>query len=58
MNGRMSGTFSIKAFLAPVQLSRNGKRLELRYLMPPTLVEQALSTRRTIPSSSKSSSVA
>jgi hypothetical protein len=53
--GRMAGMFSFKAFAAPVQLSQKGKRLELRYVMPPALVEQALSMAKIMRDLSESS---
>jgi hypothetical protein len=54
-NGKMAGMFSFKAFVQPVQLVQNGVRLEMRYVMPPALVEQALSMAKIMRDLSESS---
>lgn len=55
MKGGMGGMFNIRGMLAPLQLRRNGTRIELAYAMTPPLLEQALSMMRLMRDFSESS---
>jgi|GEM_PF-2975069 len=55
MKNGMGGMFNIRGMLQPLQLRRNGARIEMSYAMTPPLLEQALSMMRLMRDLSESS---